>query len=283
MQNVAIVGVGLIGGSFGLALRRAGFAGRIVGVSSPQTIRTAIERGAIDEGADLAAAVGGADLVFLSSPISVIVNQLGAVDENARPGTLITDAGSTKVVICQTAQEKVRRALFLGGHPMAGRERSGIAAAEADLFQGRTWAVCPSDEVFRVEGRVREFMEWVRAIGARIEVLNPAEHDRAVAFTSHLPQLLSTALAACLHDAEKVTELAGPGLVDMTRLASSPYGIWKDILSTNEPSIRIALESFLSCLLKLTGDFGSPATESVFQIAQGSATQIRSVFSIQRF
>jgi prephenate dehydrogenase len=283
MQNVAIVGVGLIGGSFGLALRRAGFQGRIVGVSSPRTIRTAIERGAIDEGAELSAAVGGADLVFLSSPISVIVNQLGDVDENARPGTLITDAGSTKIVICRTAQEKVRRSLFLGGHPMAGRERSGIAAAEAELFQGRTWAVCPNDEVPLVESRVQEFLKWVRAIGARIEVLNPAEHDRAVAFTSHLPQLLSTALAACLHDAEKTTELAGPGLVDMTRLASSPYGIWKDILSTNEPSIRIALESFLSYLLKLTGDFDSPATENVFQIAQGSATQIRSVFSIERF
>jgi prephenate dehydrogenase len=280
MQNVAIVGVGLIGGSFGLALRRAGFQGRIVGVSSPPTIRTAIERGAIDEGADLGTAVGGADLVFLSSPISVIVSQLGAVDENARPGTLITDAGSTKVVICRTAQEKVRQALFVGGHPMAGRERSGIAAAEADLFQGRTWAVCPNDEVLLGESRVREFLEWVRAVGARIEVLSPAEHDRAVAFTSHLPQLLSTALAASLHDAEKATELAGPGLVDMTRLASSPYGIWKDILSTNEPSIRIALESFLSHLLKLTGDFHSPATENVFQIAQSSATQIRSVFSI---
>src|SRR5215472_10733603 len=134
MQNVAIVGVGLIGGSFGLALRRAGFEGRIVGVSSLKTIRTAIERGAIDEGVDLATAVAGADVVFLSSPISVILDQLGAIDEKAGPGTLITDAGSTKAVICRTAQEKVRRALFLGGHPMAGKERSGIAVAEADLF-----------------------------------------------------------------------------------------------------------------------------------------------------
>jgi prephenate dehydrogenase len=280
MQNVAIVGVGLIGGSFGLALRRAGFEGRIVGVSSPQTIRTAIERGAIDEGADLARAVGGADLVFLSSPISVIADQLGAVDQYARPGTLITDAGSTKGVICRTAEEKVRRGLFLGGHPMAGKERSGIPAAEADLFQGRTWAVCPNDEGLLRETCVTEFLDWVRAVGARIEVLSPAEHDSAVAFTSHLPQLLSTALAACLRDAEQATELAGPGLVDMTRLASSPYGIWKDILSTNEPAIRVAVESFLSYLLKLTGNFDSSSTETVFQIAQNSATRIRSAFSI---
>jgi len=276
MQNVAIVGVGLIGGSFGLALRRAGFDGRIVGVSSPQTIRTAIERGAVHDGADLASAVAGADLVFLSSPISVIVEQLGAVDENARPGTLITDAGSTKAAICQRAQEKVRRGVFLGGHPMAGKERSGIAAAEADLFQRRVWAVCPNDGILPEETRVSEFLEWVRAIGARIEVLSPAEHDRAVAFTSHLPQLLSTALAACLRDAEKAPELAGPALLDMTRLASSPYGIWKDILSTNDPAIRVAMKSFLRDFFDLTRDFESQATENVFQIAQGSTAKVRS-------
>jgi prephenate dehydrogenase len=280
MQNVAIVGVGLIGGSFGLALRRAGFGGRIVGVSSPKTIRTAIERGAVDEGADLARAVAGADLVFLSSPISVIVDQLGAVDENARPGTLITDAGSTKAAICQKAQEKVRRAAFLGGHPMAGKERSGIAAADADLFQGRVWAVCPNDENVLREARVGEFLEWVRAIGARIEALSPADHDQAVAFTSHLPQLLSTALAACLRDADKAPELAGPALLDMTRLASSPYAIWKDILSTNDPAIRVAMKSFLRHFFELTRDFEGPDTENVFQIAQDSAAQVRSVLSI---
>jgi prephenate dehydrogenase len=163
---------------------------------------------------------------------------------------------------------------------MAGKERSGVVAAEADLFQGRTWAICPSDEATLEEARVREFLEWVRAIGARIEVLSPAEHDRAVAFTSHLPQLLSTALAACVRDAEKTSEMAGPALVDMTRLASSPYGIWKDILSTNEPAIRVAVESFLSYFTKLTVDLRGQSTESVFQVAQTSAAQIRSVFSI---
>src|SRR5947209_14465356 len=180
MQNVAIVGVGLIGGSFGLALRQAGFAGRIVGVSSPQTIRIAIERGAIDHGADLAAAVAAADLVFLSSPICTIVDQLGTIDETARPGCLITDAGSTKVIICRTAQEKIRRSLFVGGHPMAGKEQSGIAAAEAGLFRRRTWAVCPDDQGELSDSRVLEFLQWVRAIGARVEVFSPADHDRAV-------------------------------------------------------------------------------------------------------
>jgi prephenate dehydrogenase len=123
---------------------------------------------------------------------------------------------------------------------------------------------------------VSEFLEWVRAIGARIEVLSPAEHDRAVAFTSHLPQLLSTALAACLRDAEKAPELAGPALLDMTRLASSPYGIWKDILSTNDPAIRVAMKSFLRDFFDLTRDFESQATENVFQIAQGSTAKVRS-------
>lgn len=277
MQNVAIIGVGLIGGSFGLALRRAGFSGRIVGVSSPQTIRTAIARGAVDAGAELGSAIREADLVFLSSPISVIVDQLRAVDENARPGTLITDAGSTKVVICRTAHERIRRALFLGGHPMAGKERSGIAAAEARLFQGRTWAVCPNDESVLREERIQEFLKWLGAIGARVEILSPADHDRGVAFTSHLPQLLSTALAASLRDAEHAPELAGPALLDMTRLAASPYAIWKDILATNEPGIRLALETFLAYLSNLTRDFDSSATESVFQIAQTCATQLRSV------
>jgi prephenate dehydrogenase len=279
MQNVAIVGVGLIGGSFGLALRRAGFAGRIVGVSSPGTIRTAIARGAIDEGMDLASAAAAADLVFLSSPISVIVDQLGTIDEKARPGTLITDAGSTKSIICRTAQEKIRQSLFLGGHPMAGKERSGIAAAEADLFQGRTWALCPNDETVLAHATVREFLDLVQSMGARIEVLSPEEHDRAVAFTSHLPQLLSTALAACLQDADQANKLAGPAVLDMTRLASSPYGIWKDILSTNEPAIRLALESFFNSWLRLTGDFGGSSTENVFKIAQFSAARLRSTMS----
>ncbi len=279
MQNVAILGVGLIGGSFGLALRRAGFAGRIVGVSSPRTIRTAVERGAVDEGAEMATAVAAADVVFLSSPISVIVDQLAAIDENARPGTLITDAGSTKSVICQAARDRIRQSLFLGGHPMAGKERSGIAEAEADLFQGRTWAVCPDDETVLEDTRVLEFLGWVRAIGARVEVLSPAEHDRTVALTSHLPQLLSTALAACLQEAEHAPRLAGPALLDMTRLASSPYGIWRDILSTNEPAIRLALEVFLNTLLNLTTHFNSASTESVFQIAQSSAARLRSAES----
>src|SRR5439155_5115682 len=139
------VGTGLIGSSFGLALRKAGFTGAITGVSSPPAIAAAIAAGAIDRGAPLASAVPEADLVFLSQTIGRILDTIRHLDPLLRPGALVTDAGSTKCAIVDLAREKVTRGQFLGGHPMAGKETRGAAASDPDLFRGRTWILTPDE------------------------------------------------------------------------------------------------------------------------------------------
>src|SRR5882724_9321140 len=145
MHTVAIIGVGLIGGSFGLALKKAGFTGTIVGASSEATLRAALDRGVIDEAAPLADAARGADLIYLAQPIGRILDTLHHVDGFVNRGTLITDAGSTKSAIVSAARKHIRRGVFLGGHPMAGKEKRGVAEADADLFRGRTYVLTPHD------------------------------------------------------------------------------------------------------------------------------------------
>ena len=276
MQTVAIAGVGLIGGSFGLALRAAGFTGRILGVSSPATIRTAVGRKAIDEGATLEEAAGCADVILLAQPIRVILDTLGRIDDLVRPGTLITDAGSTKGCIVHRANERIRRGVFLGGHPMAGKERSGIAEAESGLFTGRTWALCPFDPGMLERDPAAGFVRWIERIGARPAVLEAGEHDRLAAFTSHLPQLISTVLAETVAGRPRATELAGPALRDLTRLASSPYSIWRDILSTNRDAIQDAVGQFVAELQRVTTNMEGRDVESAFDRAQASAQILRS-------
>lgn len=243
METVVIAGVGLIGGSFGLALKRAGFRGRIVGVSSPATIRKALERGAINEGATLEEAAPRADLVYLAGPIRAILDTLPKLAGLLRPGTLATDAGSTKRRICEAARG-LRGAQFLGGHPMAGKERRGVEEADADLFRGRPYLLTPGSREEMQTPAAREFVGWLEQIGARPRVMTAEEHDRTVALSSHLPQMISTALASELAGSDGVAEAAGPGLLDMTRLALSGWDIWQDILETNRDEIVRALGMF---------------------------------------
>jgi len=248
MQSVAIVGVGLIGGSFGLALRKAGFTGDIVGVSSERSIREAVGCGAIDRGASLEEAAANADVLFLSQPIFGILETLRKLNPLVRPETLVTDAGSTKQAIVAEAASSLKRCAFLGGHPMAGKEQRGVGAAEADLFRGRPWVfTSPMDHPLRC---------WVAKFGAREIILDPASHDRLVAWSSHLPQLASTALAAVLGERSPDASLvAGPGLMDSTRLALSSYDLWHDILETNRDQISVALDAYIDKLKNLKLDF----------------------------
>ncbi|MEJ5367405.1 MAG: prephenate dehydrogenase/arogenate dehydrogenase family protein [Bryobacteraceae bacterium] len=243
METVVIAGVGLIGGSFGLALKGAGFRGRIVGVSSPATIRKALERGAIDEGAELEEAARRADLVYLAGPIRAILEALPRLDGLLRPGALVTDAGSTKRQIC-AAGRKLRGAQFLGGHPMAGKERRGVEEADAELFRERPYLLTPESREEMQTPAAREFAGWLERIGAEPRVMTAEEHDRTVALSSHLPQMVSTALASALSGRDGVAEAAGPGLLDMTRLALSGWDIWQDILETNRDEIVRALDLF---------------------------------------
>lgn len=267
MQSVAIVGVGLIGGSFALALRRAGFAGGIVGVSSPRAIDAAVEVGAIDRGATLAEACGTADLIYLAGPIHKILAVIPELDAVVKPGALVTDAGSTKSRICE-AGALVKNAQFLGGHPMAGKESRGVGSAEATLFQGRPYLLTPAVLEDLETPAAREFVEWLTAIGAAPRVLSPQLHDRVVAHSSHLPQLMSTTLAAALGghpDSYAIAAAAGPGLLDSTRLAMSAWEIWHDIVDTNRAEIVSALAAYEERLRAVRMELEAGSVEETFR------------------
>ncbi|MFN7993727.1 MAG: prephenate dehydrogenase [Bryobacteraceae bacterium] len=278
MNSVAIVGVGLIGGSFGLALRKAGFRGPILGVSSEATIRAALDRGAIDRSATLEEAAREADLLYLAQPIGRILDTLHHVDALVRPETLITDAGSTKHVIVTEARRLVRRCQFLGGHPLAGKEKRGVGEADADLFAGRTYVLTPGSPADMETPGARELTSWLGRIGARVVLLGAAEHDRLVSFTSHLPQMASTALAATV-DANLTSpddlQVAGPGLIDSTRLALSAYELWRDILATNTESIEQALTAYINELEQLRENLRTRGAQEEFVRASRLAASLR--------
>ena len=258
MKTVAIFGVGLIGGSFALALRKAGFAGKIIGVSSPATVEKALSLGVVDQALTLAEAASSADLVYLSQPISQIIETLDVLETDA----LVTDAGSTKAVICEHGR-RLKRGLFIGGHPMAGKESRGVEHADADLFRGRPYVLT---------AREPELEAWIERFGARLVIMDPQEHDRQVAFVSHLPQLLSTTLASVLAGKEQV---AGPAAADLTRLALSPYDIWRDIFATNAEPIDAALSAFIARLEEVRSQLRSSELEALFSRAAASARALR--------
>ena len=271
MNRVAIFGVGLIGGSFALALRKAGFQGEIAGNSSPRTIASALKLGVIDRQIGSDEAVETCDLLYLSQPIITILSTLEKIGPRIRPGTLVTDAGSTKRLIVEKAIGFVRQGIFVGGHPMAGKERSGVEEADADLFKGRTYVLtpCGSDDLGRPESA--EFCDWIVKIGARPVVLEPDAHDRLVAYTSHAPQLLSTALASVLADVNGSASVAGPGVLGLTRLAMSPFGVWRDILLTNQQHIDEAMAALMGKLSELRGQISSASMEAEFERAGAAA------------
>jgi len=276
MDTVAIFGVGLIGGSFALAIRKAGFTGRIIGVSSDHTIRAALALQVIDEALPAQHAAAQADLLYLSQPIHKIIDSLAEFDSRVKPGALITDAGSTKQAIVDRASQVISRAQFLGGHPMAGRERRGVEAAEADLFQGRPYVLTPRSASELETPAAREFLSWIPKIGSLPVIMSPQEHDRTVAFTSHLPQLASTALAAMLDGLpEPQTSVYGPALVDSTRLALSSFDIWGDILDTNRHQILAALASYIAKLEEFREHLDQDAMRRHFDAAGRLAAQVR--------
>jgi prephenate dehydrogenase len=274
-QTVAICGVGLIGGSFGLALRNAGFSGEILGVSSPATIDDALKVGAIDRGVTLDQAVAQADLIYLAQPIPVILDCIPLLDA-AKPNALITDAGSTKSVIVERARRVERKAQFLGGHPMAGKEVRGVLAAESGLFAGRSYFLTPSQPGDENTESVAEFRSWLSKFHCNIHCSSPEEHDRIVAYTSHLAQLVSTALAGTIADRLGSTAVpgTGPGLMDMSRLAMSSYDLWAEILVTNCKQIDNALGDFIAELVHIRSCLPKEL-ENRFQTAASFAKSLR--------
>lgn len=252
METVAIFGVGLIGGSFALALKKEGFSGRILGVSSAATIEAARASGVIDDALPAEEAAHLADLIYLAQPIARILETLPALNNWVRPNALVTDAGSTKAAIVAQANAMLPGCKFLGGHPLAGKEQRGVQYADPDLFRGRSYVLTPADADELQSPPASEFVEWLLRIGAQPLVTTPRRHDEVVAYTSHLPQLTSTALAACLGaEFGEPPPMWGPALLDSTRLALSPFEIWGDILQTNHAAVDAALANYIGHLQQI--------------------------------
>jgi len=276
IKTIAIFGVGLIGGSFALALRKAGFSGRILGVSSAATLNRALELEVIDAGVPARAGAEEADLIYLAQPIGIILKTLTELNEWVRFDAFITDAGSTKHAVVQQAAACLTRAQFLGGHPLAGKERRGLEAADAGLFQNRTYVLTPKSPAELETTAAQEFVNWLQKMGAIPVILDAEQHDKTLAYTSHLPQLASTALAMLLtHNDYTRDRVFGPALVDSTRLALSSYEIWADILRTNPTWIDAALSGYIRSLELLRRDLNSPEMADHFRSAAAVAGQIR--------
>jgi len=249
IRQITIIGTGLIGGSLALALRHHKFHGKIIGCDRAPILERAREVGAITEGrTNPADAVLGSQLVVLATPVLAILDLIERLGPALPTNALMTDVGSTKVAVMERAERVFAAqsaAKFLGGHPMAGKEQSGVEFADAALFRGAAWFFAPAKDQKIYEGLSGEFLEWVERIGARIATIEAAEHDRLCAWISHLPQMISTGLAASLVDEfgedAPLLEAGGRALREMTRISASPYSMWRDIALTNKKFIGDAL------------------------------------------
>lgn len=282
IQRIAILGCGLMGGSFALGLKKNGFAGEILGCDREEVLARARERGAIDRGAtELAEAVAGADLVLLATPVVTILDLLPQVGRHSKPGTLVTDTGSTKARICRLAREVLPENVhFLGGHPLTGKETGGIENAEAELFAGAKWVVIKeAEEAKEAPEAEEEFLGWVRKLGAEPVEMDAETHDWAAAWISHAPQLLATALASAVWDETDEDglplALAGPGFGDMTRLAASPYELWRDICLTNSENLARALERLEQRLARMREQLRSKELAEEFEKARQTCAALR--------
>ncbi len=254
---VAIIGVGLIGGSLGLAFRRFGIFSSIIGISREETLRLARDMGVIDGGYpydQLARGVAEADIVFLCTPIARILKLVGETISCAAPGAIVTDVGSTKSEITAVARKALREGVcFIGGHPMAGSEKRGVGAADPFLFQNAMYVLTPTEETPQPE--VERLADIVSRIGARVVIMDPELHDRIAAAVSHLPQMISVALVNMVgklgRDEPLFLKMAAGGFRDMTRIASSPYQVWRDICRTNRERIAEFIELYIQSLDEL--------------------------------
>lgn len=274
-ETIAIAGVGLIGGSFALAMRKAGYRGAIWGVSSPATVQAALDLRIIDKAVTLEEAAAEADLIYLAQPILRIIRVLEHLRVlTLKKNALVTDAGSTKVTILQTAARCLPPGAFLGGHPMAGKETRGPENAEADLFVDRTYFLTGNCD----SGPGEEFRSWVEKIGGVPVNIDAETHDKVVSLTSHLPQLLSTALGATVGHhlpMEQARVGAGRGLMDMTRLALSGYDIWEEIVATNTQAIDMALSLYISELQKIRDGLTTGGLAPPFELGRNFAKSLR--------
>src|SRR5205085_2419937 len=267
-ERLAIVGVGLIGGSFAMAAREAKLVRRISGWDDRATIEEALRRGIIDEVEEAFATgnVCSADLIYLAAPVGGIIDFLNAHGRQVKRGAIVTDAGSTKRAIGEAARKGLADgAHFVGGHPMAGSHERGLLNARADLFRAHPYALISAEPVQKGLDALalRLLIEAIRTIGAQPLVLSAERHDHLVALISHAPQLLSTALAlrAADENDEMIDALAGAGFADMTRLAASHWSVWEDICATNGDEIAAQLDRFIALLESVRNELAAGGVE----------------------
>jgi prephenate dehydrogenase len=277
MERVFIIGTGLIGASTGLALRGAGFAGRIDGWdTSSLEMAAAVQMGAIDGRAsnrdDALELARLADVIVLAVPVLAIKDWMQQLAPVLRPGQLVTDVGSTKVEIVELAERlfgEAEKACFLPGHPMAGKESGGALLAEAGLFDGAMWLFTPTTaEMTAME---KEWRGWVGCFGSRTLDMDAARHDELCAWVSHLPQMLSTALAALLEDrfgdAPEIAAIGGRALKETTRLGASPYSMWRDVALTNTGPVADTLLALEQRLQHVRENLRTPELRDEFALA----------------
>ncbi len=280
-RRILIVGTGLIGASTGLALRVAGYDGEIIGTGpTERTLTIAQSMGAIDswiarDAADATAA--SADIILLAGPVLSILDWMQRLALVLGEHQLVTDVGSTKVQIVELAAKLYNqpgKARFLPGHPMAGKESGGAALAEASLFQNALWLFTPAPGA-TPSTLETEWRQWVAKFGARTMDLDAARHDVICAWVSHLPQLLSTALAALLEETfgadakgrEEIAAIGGRALGETTRLGASPYSMWRDIALSNTEPIAASLHALEQRLAHLRENLRTPELKEEFRLA----------------
>ena len=279
ISRISILGTGLLGTSVGLALRASGYKGNIAGWNrSPEQAKLALSMGAIDSVAsDPIEAARASQVTVLAVPIYATIDFMEKLAGVLGPDQLVTDVGSTKRMIAETAARLYNtpdRAAFLPGHPMAGKERGGASLADANLFRGAVWLFTP-DSAAQLSPRGAELAEdWrslVAAMGAKTLDLDPVRHDELVAWVSHLPQFTATALSALLEeevgDAPELKDVGGRALREMTRLGSSPYSMWRDIAHTNTEAVERALLALEQRLALLRENLRTPLLRDEFEQA----------------
>jgi prephenate dehydrogenase len=280
IERVLIVGTGLIGASVGLALKANGFEGEVAGWdASAVELQAALEYGAIDRVLASREAVveTNADVVVLATPVLPILDWMQRLAPVLKESQLVTDVGSTKREIAEMASKLFHqpgRARFLPGHPMAGKESGGAALAEADLFRGATWLFTPCSEQYSPhwEALASEWREWVVRFGAVVREMDPLRHDEVCAWVSHLPQYLSTALAALLEETfasdpdgmAAVQAIGGRALRETTRLGASPYSMWRDVAMTNTEAVAATLAALEQRLAYVRENLRTPELREEF-------------------
>lgn len=267
-EKIGIVGLGLIGGSIALAARQLWPTGLVVAVDVKDTLEKAMVLHAIDVAADDPVVLADVDLVILAAPVRENLDLLASLPQQVTRSAIVTDTGSTKREIVEAGRRLPPNLTFVGGHPLGGAARGGIDHARPDLFVGRPWLFTPGTDGTGVA--VEKLCEFATALGASPRVLTAAEHDHLLAYISHLPQLVSSALMHLIgetvgHDGLALT---GRGLQDVTRLASSPAGIWKDVSASNADELGPALDALIKILTDLRNDLsGSSTIEMIFESA----------------